>query len=220
MVRGGEDEERWAEAPPTAGFDGFDLLDRVLDVLRSDCHRVRQTAARLYWKIYGGRPEAPSKGFRRSRHKERVAVAFAVCNTLAEEGMPRPVRYVTELCGLTSALPLLHLTKSLRLGEDEISGMTPSEHTLLEPSPQEYVDTFCAHLGIPFHVAGLIRERVGRLQWELFGRSPSVLVAAAATAVLRELGELSPERSRTLCSELDCSPETVEHCLRSRPPVV
>lgn len=200
-----------------------ELIRSVLAVLHLDNEYILERVWENFGRVYADRDARP--GFRKSDFKERVAAAFCINNVLAREGMPRPARYVTELCGLDSARPLLDLTKSLNFDHEERLTLSREDYELASAPPQEYVDTLCAHLGIPFHVATQIRERVEQLEWQCYGQQPTVLVAAAMQMVLAQLGgnnggggggngDDGARRDEEICVQLGCSQKTVSQTLR------
>jgi hypothetical protein len=213
VLRGGAGEETPPPYIRSGEWAGERLALAVLAVLGVDNQHVSERVLQNYARVYGSR--GPRPGFRKCDFKRRVAVAFSVCNTLARLHMPRPPSYVTRLCDLPTTRPLLNLPFHLRLERGELDALRREDYELRDGRPQEYVDTACSHLGIPFSAAGEAVSEAERAEWVLHGRHPTVLAAAAIQRVLGRRGELGEARRAELCHAFDCRQRTVDRVLEA-----
>lgn len=188
--------------------DRDDILT-ILGVFHLDNHSVIDSVFENYSKIYASRTSG--NGFRRSEAKRQIAIAFSICNTMAKMKISRPGCYVTDLCRVSPSA-LLDLPTTLCLSKRELEGMRREDYELQEAMAEDYVDVVCSHLGIPFHLATDIREKVQAVQWRLYGRRPNVIVAAAIQTVLvKEKGWES--KFEFVCQQLNCQPRTVRELM-------
>lgn len=183
-----------------------------------DNEYLLERVCELYRKIYGGRSQR--RGFRKSERKERVATAFAICNTLRREKMPRPVEHVTSLCGLTKWQPLLNIPHHLSLSEDELRGLSRDDYELRYSSPEEYVEVICAVMEIPFKTRQDAKRLAREVEWALYGRQPTVITAAVIQSVMARKGASSDALRKTLCDNLDCTQKAVDAALAKMSKVV
>ena len=194
-----------------------DTIVRCLSNFQMDTEEVVRLALENYWKIYGGRKSGKA-GFRKDGDKERVAIAFSVCNTLARQGIPRPPGYVASVCGMPPEehSKLLKIPSVLALGKEELRQLRRSDYELQESEAEDYIDILCAILGVPFHFAGRIRSTAERITWYLHGRLPTVLAAASMQLELGRAGHLREDRvsAKTICELLDCKQKTVSGAIR------
>ena len=191
---------------------GVRLILDVLTRLHTDSHDIRWRALANYRTVYGDRVERA--GFRKSERKARLAAAFAVANTLAREGMPRPVTFITQLCGLERDWSaLLDLPAHLKIAAEEMEGMSAEDYELHHSTPSEFVDVVCACLGVPFHLSSRIREETERIEWALYDRSPTTVVAAMLQRALASHPADAEKRAR-ICEHLDCSQPSVDQALQ------
>ena len=193
-------------------MSGRELLLTVLSVFHLDSEQVVEQALESYRRVYG-RQERLRQG---DDLRRRTAVAFCVCNTLARLGIPRPPKYVAQLCEVP-VRKLLHLQKSLGLSREQAGRLRAEEQELGETTPQQYVDAACAQLGIPFSRAGEAPAEAERVEWALHGRRPTVLAAAAIQLVLSQNGELTEGRRLQLCDLFNCRQNTVQRALSQWP---
>lgn len=169
---------------------------------------VLERAVETYDKIYASRRN--SLGFRKSEYTQKVAIAFAITNTLIRNNMPRPIDYILTVCELESRRPLLHLKEYLHLSEKELEHLRKEDYELQDDNPEDYVDIVCAHLNIPFHVASKACALIASVRWHVSDRSPTVLVAAAIQAVLtEEQGVVPAETLASVCALLDVKQRSV-----------
>ena len=188
------------------------LLLSVLSVFHLDSRQVVEQALENYCRVYGRREKLK----RDNDLRRRTAVAFSVSNTLARLGIPRPPKYVAQLCEVP-VRRLLHLQQSLGLSSEERSLLRSEECELGETTPQQYVDAACAQLGIPFSRAGEATAEAERVEWALQARKPTVLAATAIQLVLSQNGELSEGRKLQLCDLFNCRQNTVQRALSQWP---
>lgn len=193
------------------GDKRLELRD-ILSVFHLDNAYLLELVLHNYNRVYGRR--APRADFKKTRCKERVAMAFSICNVLARERMPRPVHYVAGLCGLHSARPLLNLSKTLNFNLRDLFRLDACEYELTESSPSDYVGVLCADLGVSFAVAGKIRDVLDTSYWCFYGRRPTLIAAAAAQMVLQDLGQLTARRAADICVALACQQKAVSEGVR------
>jgi transcription initiation factor TFIIIB Brf1 subunit/transcription initiation factor TFIIB len=171
---------------------------------------VVEKVAQNYRAVYGRR--VARRLCRPDGRKRRIAVAFSICNVLAREGMPRPASFIAQACGLEDGTyrPLLDLPRSLGLTSSDLRRLPRETYELLDPPPQDYIDTLCGLLGIPFDLATQMYDVAERLQWECHGRHPPGIAAAAVQHVLLQKGLLGTSYpSETICQAMGCQQRTV-----------
>ncbi len=225
-ARGGED----APAPPPLRERDFLVLlppeerarararGRIADclsVFHMDTEDTVELALDNFWRIYGGRASG-RRGFRKSESKELVAVAFSICNTLARQGIPRPPDYITDVLGLTprEKSALLKIPAALNLDAEERVRLRRCDYELKNIEAEEYIDTLCSILEVPFHLAGRARETAQRATWLLHGRLPTVLAAASLQLELERAGLPNlRERRRAICEQLHCTQKSVSETI-------
>ncbi len=184
---------------------GKSARERVLDCLATlHCGdaEVVESALSIFRRIYTLRRRRAD--FVGSRVRERVALAFSVCNALTKAGVPRPPEDIATVMGLESRRPMLDIARCLGFTEEDRAELS---------ARQECTDIVCAKLDIPFHVAGEIREEVPRILTRLYGRHPLVVLAVTVKSVLeaREGGQgLGREQERRLCEVARCQPRTLK----------
>ncbi len=179
-----------------------------LSVFHMDSEEVVNAVLQNYWKIYGGR-ENGRKGFRKNDYKERVALGFSICNTLAREGIPRPPDYIARLCNVNRRA-FLNLPSILALDSEELGRLRRRDYELKESEAEDYIDTLCSFLGVPFHLAGRIVETARKATEALHGCYPTVLAAASMQLELQREGLLETRvRGRDICELLQCQQKTV-----------
>ena len=88
----------------------------ILGVYRMDAGCNVWRAMDLYNKLYHSRIDK----IRMTESMCKTATAFAICQTMIENGSPRCQSEVCKMCGLESDAPLLNIPIRLRLGEDEM----------------------------------------------------------------------------------------------------
>lgn len=184
----------------------------LLGLYHMDCDDMIERVWSLYQRIYGARKER--QGFRKSTFKDKVAMAFAICNTMALQSTPRPAESVTNLLGLSSLKPLLDLPKTLNLSSSDLECLKKEDYELIDPPPQEYIDVLCAHLKIPFAIAGEIRKRVEEVEWLLYGKHPTVIAASILQKVLSEKNQLDSNRAKEVCTFLGCQQKAINSTLQ------
>lgn len=227
LYGGGGGGERWrggvssyATPPKTlnpweGGKEKEEITLEYVFVLLGTFHMDTDDTAYRVWelfkKIYKSRQER--LGFRKTTFKAKVAVAFCLCNTLAHEHSPRPIESITTLIGLDSVKPLLDIPKSLNLSPCELESLRKHEYELIDPSPQEYIDTICAHLNISFSIAGQIRQKVEQVEWLLYGKQPTVIAAAGMQSFLSATGHLEGNMAKDICALLGCQQKAVNAAL-------
>lgn len=194
------------------------ITDRFLSylsVFQLDNNYVLNDALDIYDKIYGRR-QTGKNGFRKSEYKERIAIAFSICNALIKQHAPRPPRYIAQICDIpTSAL--LNVQSKMSLNLEESPQLRKSDWKLQEIEAQDYIDPLCAELNIPFHIGTIIRATAEKGQSLLPGCYPTVI---AATAIQLELNRknllgknhISPA---TICSLLHCQQKSVNRIIHS-----
>ncbi len=195
---------------------GKSARERVLDCLATlQCGdaEVVESALSIFRRIYTLRRRRAD--FVGSRVRERVALAFSVCNALTKAGVPRPPEDIATVMGLESRRPMLDIARCLGFTEEDRAELSARQECteLLDPEPADYTDIVCAKLDIPFHVAGEIREVVPRILARLYGRHPLVVLAVTIKSVLeaREGGQgLGREQERRLCEVARCQPRTLK----------
>ncbi len=190
----------------------WESILHCLSVFHMDTEEVARLALENYWKIYGGR-QSGKGGFRKNQDKETLAIAFSICNTLAREGIPRPPNYVADVCGVSKEdrSKLLKIPSALALGKEELQQLRKCDYELKESEAEDYIDTLCSILGVPFHLAGKIRTTAQKATWLLHGRLPTVLAAASMQLELRRAGLLVSERK--ICELLDCKQKSVSRAI-------
>lgn len=183
----GEDEgdgenEREGESWTAGEARKRDEVTRLLDLIGLGTRCNVDEAMRRYRTVYGGRKAGP--GFRKCAKKERVATAFAICQTLAVSGYPRCYDGVARMCGLESDRPLLDLPGSLALADWETRRLEREEYELVRLAAADLIDPACASTGIPFALASEARSLCERWEWKLYGVKPSVIAGGALLAVV------------------------------------
>jgi len=187
-------------------------LRDILDVLKLDNGCLVYKIMKNYTLIYGRRKNRP--GFRRSKIKRAVAMAFSICNVLAKEHCPRPVQYITGLCGVSNPKLLLNIPHSLKLNELELNRIGSEYYELEHSRPQDFVDVLCAYLRIPFHIASQLYTYVQRVEWDMYGKQPPVIVAAVMQKVLAELNMLEKGHAEYICEHLNCKQKAVTSAMK------
>ena len=183
----------------------------MLAVFHLDNQHVFERVAANYGRIYGGR--TPRPGFKKTEFKRRVAAAFAICNTLTRQQMPRPPSYVANLCEVPCRA-LLNLPSALNLGPAELERLGEEDYELAEARPQEYIDAVCSQLGIPFSLAGEARQLAEEAEWALHGRQPTVIAAACLQQSLADRGRLGVRiRREDICDIFTCQQRSVNQAL-------
>jgi transcription initiation factor TFIIIB Brf1 subunit/transcription initiation factor TFIIB len=199
--------------PSTGGKEARRKIENYLSVFFMDNENVVESVLKKYNLIYGTRVQRP--GFRKCNMKERIAIAFSICNTLANEEMPRPPQYIAKLCGV-SCRQLLNTVTHLKLSEEELEKMKREDYELASSPPQDYIDVLCSHLGIPFATGGEMRAVAEEARWILHGRYPTVIAAASMQLVLERRGELNKTVfAEKICEMLDCQQKTVNLSLKA-----
>ena len=173
---------------------------------------AEEIAHRIFARIYAKREERV--GFRKTREKRNIALAFALANALTESGSPRPLDDIAVACGVSCRKVLLDLPRYLNFSPDELLYLKVDEYELQDPRPSDYVDVLCANLGIPFAVASQVREEIESDQ-VLCGRQPLVICAAVLERVLRARGQLvDGQRKKAICALARCQPRSVTSAVR------
>jgi transcription initiation factor TFIIIB Brf1 subunit/transcription initiation factor TFIIB len=191
-------------------------LSFYLAVFHLDNDNVVERVLKNYQQIYGGRAQRP--GFRKNDAKNRLAMAFAICNTLARDQMPRPPHFITNMCGV-SCKQLLNIVKHLNLSRQELDLLDRQDYELANSPPQDYIDVLCAHLGIPFAIGTEMRIVAEDAEWTLHGRYPTVIAAAAMQYVLCTRAHIDGkidfyDKCKEICEALDCHQKTVSEAMR------
>ncbi len=163
----------------------------ILALFHMDNDNLAVQVVELYDKIYGRRLIRP--GFRKTIHKHRVALAFAINNVLAKNACPRPALDIARAVGLTCSRPLLNIPVALNLASEELQQLDDDEVILRDPPPSVFVDTVCAMLNIDFAYASRVVELLEKHEWKYYGRHPMNVVAAGIKIILREEGLLRPD---------------------------
>jgi transcription initiation factor TFIIIB Brf1 subunit/transcription initiation factor TFIIB len=195
-------EKKWAAR---------DRIVSYLELFHLDNEHVVESVVESYEKIYGARGE--KNRFRKSDYKERIAIAFSICNVLAKENMPRPPHYVARVCEVPCR-PLLNMIKEMHLTPEELVRLKREDYELQDSPPQDYIDVVCSQINIPFATASQMRRAAEELQWTLHGRYPTVIAATAMQLVLRKRGEL--ERgfaSVDICEALGCGQKAIDQAI-------
>jgi hypothetical protein len=182
------------------------LVTRYLTPFGLDNEVTIELVLANYARIYGERRTVQKSDF-----KERVAIAFSVCNVMARQHTPRPPQYVARLCDVP-VRSVLAVCSSLSIGPEERRRLRREDYELEETAPEDYVDVVCAHLGVPFKTATDVRSVAERARWILHGRHPTVIAAAAARLVF-EQEALDERLTGSFCELLDCSERTVQHAV-------
>ena len=184
-----------------------------LSVFQLDNKYVLNEAIDLYHKIYGRR-ESGTNGFKKSPYKERVAIAFSICNVLIKQHSPRPPRYIARICDVpTSAL--LNLQSKFSLDLEENPPLRKSDWQIQEIKPQDYIDPICAELNIPFHIGTAIRATAEQSRDLFPGCFPTVLAATAIQLELKRRNQLDRNNisSSLICDLLDCRQKSVNRII-------
>ena len=214
LERFGGQGERDESGPSEEGGSSFgpELISTVLCYLHMDTQCLLEQVMRNYNLIYGCRKEG--RGFRKCEKKARVAAAFAIANTLARERIPRPTSFISRLCGLEREGSLLDLPAALKMRDEELQALSPEDYELHHSPPSEFVDVVCAHLGIPFHISSAVREQTEKVEWAMYDRSPTTIVAAMIQKILTERrGRMCPVLAARLCQQLECAQSSVDSAL-------
>ena len=210
-------------ASPSAASRYFNALEtsptekeimHALSILQLDCDTNVSQALSIYHRVYGAEDEHRH----RSQSKQKLAVAFAIFRTLAEIGSPRPPEYVASICGLENARQLIRAEDILRgsgscRGSSSSSSSSSSDDESIYSPPQDYVDTVCAELSIPFSKATEIRDEAERMEWVLYGRTPTVITAASIQKQLADEGTLTPQLRAAICDLLNCGQRAVDRAV-------
>ena len=190
------------------------MIAQVLGIFHIESHEVVNKAIENFEKIYNARARA--KSFRRGEKKEALTAAFVICNTLAQCCIPRPPAYVARYCGVEGEWrSILNIAKVLRidLREAETAGLTREDFELQDSAPGDYIDTVCAHIGIPFNLASRMTLVADAAKNMLYGRYPTVIAAAAMQLVLNEVGLLTRLSARDVCDQLTCQQKSVDRAI-------
>ena len=201
------------------------LVRPLLAMFHLDNDYTAERVTENYQLIYGRRSSYTDIGkrFRKTENKQNLALAFSIANVLSKLGTPRPVDSILMVCGVpqTRRGHLLQIDKWLNLDEEEKNQMDPSTYEWEDPSPQQYVDSLCANLGIPFAIASQIEELAQSSEYAQYGRQPTVLAAAAMQTILRRLGYFSDQggslNPSDICEALGCQQRVVSEALRQYP---
>ena len=193
------------------------IIGEALTKLRMEGWEVRERIEENYKAIYGDRAERLG-GFRKSDKLTRFACTFAIVNVLNRLSMPRPPDHIAKLCGYPyeRLAKLQKVEKTLSLSELELFRMKFEHYVLAAAAPEDYVDTICACIGIPYHVAGSIYANVLRVKSRLFGTPPPTIAATVICDTLRKLEErrklCEKERKRLeslICEEFGINPASL-----------
>ena len=186
------------------------LIEPVLALVHLDNDYVTERVSDNYEKLYGGR--RARRGFKKTEEKQRLALAFAILNTLSRLRMPRPVEDVLVLCGVPAkrenTRKLLSIKKTLDLTVQEMQGMQEEDYELQDSNPEDYVDVLCVRLDIPFAVASEIHATISKAHWKLYGKRPPVIIAAAILRAVQHHPSLQHVSTREVCELLNVTQYT------------
>ena len=197
----------------TSSKDSDDAVrEKILHLLSQfhlDNQFVSERVVSRYYKLYEHRRR--QKMLQGSSNREKVALVFSICSVLHEEGIPRPVKQVAEVCGL----PRSHCGRILKVRQElkleEVDGKKGQKKApeYKEAQPEDYISTLCLHLNVPFSVAQQAERMVqtNEVRWKLYGRKPQHLAGAAVEKVLLARG--FPSMATIISRELGCSPTSV-----------
>lgn len=190
---GGGEREQWGEMERKKQW-----LFHLLSKFFLDNNDIGEKVWEKFYECYEGRRRR--KEIRSSQTNEQLAMAHSIHSVLVQEQIPRPVKYIADLCGI----PSNHQKKLLKIGQ-----VLQTKDVYLEVNADDYVHTLCLHLHIPFAIA-LQAERVlqrEEVKYGLYGRRPQYLAAAAVERVLEVRGY--PSRLKDLCKTMECSQSNV-----------
>jgi len=166
------------------------LVEQTLDVLREVTGRPAADRAQ------SGRPAlipALITG------RERAVLAFAIWEAMNRIGAPRPPHDVAFLCGVEPG-------ELLRVERQHPSATS----TYCRPS--QYVDAICGCLQYPKSIVNAVRTYVERIEDEVYGRRPELIVAACIyTVSVGESGLHAQDASELwyLCDALNLRERTL-----------
>ena len=136
------------------------------------------------------------------KQKNLPKLAFAIWESLAREGVPRPPQFVADMCGV-SPHSFLEVEK-----HDRVIGTYCS--------PSEYAETYCRLLGTSFAYGQLVVRMLKDIESGYYGHKPEVLIAAVMLFVVENFR--MAERDPTflehfnigfLCEHFDIKPRSV-----------
>lgn len=221
----GEDVGTEATCCPTSSLWSTDCIrERVAHLLAHfhlDNQYVVERVAQHYYELYERRKRR--KLVVGSANRDRVAMVYSIVKVLHQEGMPRPVRQVAAVCGMPRAQlsKILRVQRELKVSDVEKRGERRGSRVLkdeyTEAKAEDYVNTLCLHLNIPFAV-GQQAERIlqtDSVRWRLYGRKPQHLAGAALEKVLLSKG--MPSQVDNISRELDCNPNSVRKMIHLIP---
>lgn len=212
----GEDWKRFGTDRPKAavrengGILGLRWIEYVMSQLALNSDYLMPRVLDNFAKIYSDRPS-----LRKTDEKMKYAVAFSVLNVSARECMPRPPQYVLRLCNLDedNMRPLLSIDRTLLFTTDELRRVPSEYYTLAASSPEDYIDTVCALLGLRYVWATEMYELAADAAERYPDKKPTAVAAACAQAVLdRHLGENGvPFHKKQICDLLDVNQDSIKN---------
>lgn len=183
----------------------------VLQVLHMDSEDMVWRCVENYNRLYWWRRQRA--GFKRTVHKENVALAAAIWKQMIRTGMPRPIQHVVRLCGLENGGPLLRVKWVLNFSkeeEEELVGWYEYE----EAPPQDYLWTLCAYLSLPFWLPACAAQLLVdcKVRRELRGGNPVHIAAGCLVSVAGKFGGMFDGEVGfdSVCSTLGCSVKPVQ----------
>jgi hypothetical protein len=151
------------------------ILQQQLGVCSSNADEEGADSAISHGRVRGGRGARPEL----ADDKFRVKLAYAICEALNRQGTPRPPQAVAALCDVPPG-SLLRLEKEFNLRPTYCQ-------------PEQYVDTVCAMLELPYLVSGIASMLCKHLQDALYGAKPESLVIASVLAAVEKVREKGEE---------------------------
>ncbi len=189
----------------------------VLQVLHMDNEDMVWRCVHHFNRLYWHRRQRP--GFRRSVHKENVALAAAVWKQMVLLRMPRPVAHVVKLCGLDGAGPLLRVGDVLNFSKAE-AGELEGWYEYEEAPPQDYLWTLCAYMSLPFWLPACASRLVetSRVSRILLGVNPVHIAAGCLVSVAGKFPRYSETvNASSVCHTLGCGVNAVKRVVARIP---
>ena len=229
--------ERFRQEHPDNGggkksSPALELIRTVLDLFRLDTREVVREVYRCYWGIYGWR-EAKKRdeaedgggaeaeegggdgGGANSEHKRNLACAFAIANTLAKLGIPRPPEHVANLCGIDRVGELLQAPRKLNMSEKNMVHFPALWTEFDVEGPEYYVDNVAISSGFTHNMCRDAFNLAACMRWKLHGKKPTVICATALFFVLRKHKLIKEkEMEEMILNQLGVAKSTVEATLK------